>query len=132
MKIISIKQPWAWLVVNGIKDVENRTWSHQYRGQILIHASGKADRNPVAFDNDIRCPDGLDLGGVVGIAEIVDCVIDYPSRWYAGRYVDKRTGERKPYYAFVLRNARPLPFVRWPGQLGIRDAPARLIRQLTL
>jgi hypothetical protein len=26
MKAFSIKQPWAWLICKGIKDVENRTW----------------------------------------------------------------------------------------------------------
>jgi len=39
MKIISIRQPWAALIVSGIKDVENRTWPTRYRGQLLIHAS---------------------------------------------------------------------------------------------
>ena len=31
MKAISIRQPWAWLVVNGHKDVENRTWRTKHR-----------------------------------------------------------------------------------------------------
>ena len=41
MKAISIRQPWAWLVVHGYKDVDNRTWATKHRGPILIHA-GKA------------------------------------------------------------------------------------------
>ncbi len=43
MKTISIKQPWASLIVHGIKDIENRTWAcpKKYIGQrVLIHASG--------------------------------------------------------------------------------------------
>ena len=37
MKAISIRQPWAWLIVHGYQDVENRTWSTKHRGPILIH-----------------------------------------------------------------------------------------------
>lgn len=39
MKAISIRQPWAWLIVNGFKDIENRSWRTKYRGPVLIHAS---------------------------------------------------------------------------------------------
>jgi hypothetical protein len=38
MKILSVRQPWASLIVNGFKDVENRTWPTRYRGRILVHA----------------------------------------------------------------------------------------------
>lgn len=50
MKAITIKQPWASLIVHGIKDIENRTWScpKKYLGQrVLIHSSGK----PLNYDN---------------------------------------------------------------------------------
>jgi len=43
MKAILIRQPWAWLIVHGYKDVENRTWSTKYRGPILIHAGKTLD-----------------------------------------------------------------------------------------
>ena len=39
MKVIVIRQPWAWLIVHGFKDIENRSWSTQYRGRLLIQAS---------------------------------------------------------------------------------------------
>jgi len=45
MKALSIKQPWAYLIANGIKDVENRTWQTKYRGWVLIHASAKSDKH---------------------------------------------------------------------------------------
>ena len=50
MKAITIKQPWASLIVHGIKNIENRTWScpKKYLGQrVLIHSSGK----PLNYDN---------------------------------------------------------------------------------
>lgn len=39
MKALSIRQPWAWAIVNAGKRVENRTWETRYRGPILIHAA---------------------------------------------------------------------------------------------
>ena len=116
MKALSIMQPWAWLVVNGHKDIENRDWRSdnpglKYRGDVLIHTG-------LRFDDDftgnglpdivrqIPTDDDLPRGGIVGIAEIVDCVKDHPSPWFFGRY------------GFVLRNARPLEFKPCVGRLG--------------
>jgi hypothetical protein len=44
MKIITIRQPWAHLIVNGSKNIENRTWPTSYRGPVLIHASLNINR----------------------------------------------------------------------------------------
>ena len=35
---LSIRQPWAWLIVNGFKDIENRDWPTNFRGRLLVHA----------------------------------------------------------------------------------------------
>jgi len=43
MKILSIRQPWAALIVSGAKDVENRTWPTRYRGPLLVHAAKRSD-----------------------------------------------------------------------------------------
>src|SRR5437763_3986357 len=40
-KVIVIRQPWAWLIVNGFKDIENRTWATRYRGPLIIQASAR-------------------------------------------------------------------------------------------
>ena len=45
MKIISVRQPWAYLIVAGYKPVENRTWNTSYRGPLLIHASQAMEEN---------------------------------------------------------------------------------------
>ena len=36
MKVIVVRQPWAWLIVHGYKDIENRSWRTRYRGTLLI------------------------------------------------------------------------------------------------
>jgi len=44
MKALSLRQPWAWLVLHGGKDIENRVWNTHMRGPILIHASSGMTR----------------------------------------------------------------------------------------
>jgi hypothetical protein len=130
MRIISIRQPWASLIVNGgidvqtgatvLKDVENRTWTTAYRGPVLIHASQRPDNiTPADIERrfGVRLSDEQKLGGVVGITEIVDCLRPHPSRWY-----------RPEHFAIVLAKSRPLPFVPWKGALSLRAAPQELIQ----
>jgi hypothetical protein len=45
MKALSIRQPWAWLIVHGVKDVENRTWRTNFRGRFLVHAGMRFDED---------------------------------------------------------------------------------------
>jgi hypothetical protein len=122
MKILSIRQPWASLIISGIKDVENRTWRTNYRGPVLVHASLRADDIPsvdlVRYYGAFP-PSDQARGGIVGVVDIVDCVRPYSSRWYA-----------PGCWAFVLTNARKLPFVKWKGALSLSDAPPELLLML--
>lgn len=93
MKAISIKQPWASLIVSGLKDIENRSWKTNFRGRVLIHAGKKADNHwdsPLyeKVDNFLReiSKGGTDwsnyhFGAIIGSVEIVDCVQNHPSLW---------------------------------------------------
>lgn len=116
MKAISIKQPWAWAVIYGGKDIENRDWTTKYRGPLLIHAGKSMTR--ALFDHvcsylkedGITPPDrsDLELGGIIGQVELVKMVEDHPSRWF-----------EKGRVGWVLKNPTPLPFVPLKGQLGL-------------
>lgn len=46
-KVLSVRQPWAWLLVNGYKTIESRTWSLNYRGRLWIQA---AKKEPTSVD----------------------------------------------------------------------------------
>ena len=117
MKALSIRQPWAWLIVNGYKDVENRDWTTKFRGELLIHASGtmsQADYQAcMLFIADMprrwRVPayDVLrkECGGIVGSARLTACVDFWRSNWFTGEY------------GFVLEDAQPLPFQPCKGKL---------------
>ncbi len=41
---LSIRQPWIELILSGLKTIEVRTWSTEYRGELWLHAGKKADR----------------------------------------------------------------------------------------
>ena len=73
MKCLTIKQPWASLIVNGYKRYEFRSWKTKYRGKILIHAGMSLEKECV----DRFKKYNLDYikGAIIGEAEIVDCIL---------------------------------------------------------
>lgn len=113
MKALSIRQPWAWLVAHGHKDIENRQWLTHFRGSVLIHAALGMTRDEYAFasvmaeENGVLLPEfqALQRGGIIGQMEIVDCVTDDASPWFFGEF------------GFVLKHAKPLPFQPCKGSL---------------
>lgn len=124
MRALSIRQPWAWLIVAGHKDVENRDWATGYRGPFLVHA-GKAltldyweevsTWVQMEFGIQVPEPDALPLGGIVGVAQLAGCVQHSESRWFAGPH------------GLLVRDARPLPFVPWRGMLSFFHVPAEAV-----
>jgi hypothetical protein len=124
MKTLSIRQPWAWLIVHGGKDIENRSWNTKYRGRFLVHAA-KGMTNEEYCDGlafamrvgDIRLlrdfPTAQEMlrGGIIGSVELVDCQDTSKSPWYMGQK------------ALVLRDPQPLPFMSVKGRLGFFDVP---------
>jgi hypothetical protein len=117
VKALSIQQPWAWLIVNGYKDIENRSWHTKYRGPIAVHASLRFDDfGYMIVKRDfphISLPEKRDFerGGLVGTTEIVDCVDTHDSRWF--------TGSKSIGWGFVLRNSQAIPFKPCKGKLGL-------------
>ncbi len=119
---ISVYQPWADLIVRGIKDIENRSWPTRFRGKILIHAGSnikwdivKKYRRTLGLDSfDDYEPQTM---AIVGMAEIVDCVTTHRSRFFLGPY------------GFVLRNAvRFRKPIRYRGRQRIFRVPLGRLR----
>lgn len=123
-KAISIKQPWAYLICAGIKDVENRTWPTKYRGRVYIHASAKSaynngcsshlftEQQMRAIKQSIPAHPDLDrdfqgnsyspfffeeheLSAIIGHVDIVDCVVNHDSIW-AERSIIHQANESDP------------------------------------
>jgi ASCH domain len=113
---LSISQPHAWLILHADKDVENRGWTTHYRGPLLIHAGKRFDGFPLTQVPGMpaRAQD-YETGGIVGIATLIDVVTASTSPWFRGTY------------GWLLRDARPLPFVPLRGQLGLFPVSASIL-----
>jgi hypothetical protein len=122
---ISIRQPWAWLIIHGGKDIENRQWPTRVRGRVLVHAAKGmtvdewedawihahgTGASPKALEAGLT-RGNIQRGGIVGSVEIVDCVAESTSHWFVGRY------------GFVLRDPQPCEFFPCLGKLGFFRVP---------
>lgn len=116
MKAISIRQPWAWLILHRGKDIENRVWQTHFRGPVLIHASAGCTlqeyQDAAEFVRREVHPGivlppfhSLPRGGIVGQVEITNCVELSCSPWFVGPY------------GFMLANPKPLEFKPCRGML---------------
>jgi len=125
-RVITIQQPWAWGIVNGWKDCENRSWYHAYRGPIWIHAGKSREGLEYTTPEDWESEGSkylfpglppyteLTFGAIVGEAEILDCVPPEQAR------AKKKSIHYHGPWCFTLgafrRLKTPIP---WVGQLGI-------------
>ena len=72
VKTLTIREPWASLIVNGYKEYEFRSWKTNYRGKILIHAGIGFDKEYLDRFKEYDLEYGN--GEIIGEAELVDCI----------------------------------------------------------
>lgn len=127
MKVLVVKQPWAYLIVHALKPVENRSWYTAYRGPVLIQASKHrrtrrdwAAASEFCSERGVSLPTAgeVDYGGVIGLVEQTDCVSESSSPWFEGPF------------GHVYADARRLPFVQAIGNLGLYAPGKPLIADL--
>ncbi len=73
MKVLTIRQPWATLIMQGDKRFEFRSWQTKYRGELLIHAGKGIDKEAVKR-LEKYLPKDLPLGKILGKVTLVDCI----------------------------------------------------------
>ena len=115
---LSVRQPWAWAIIQAGKDIENRTWGRPIarpHGRIAIHAAKGMTRDEYAKAVEfmrvacgVKCPHiiELDRGGIIGSVELIDIVTASESPWFEGPF------------GLVLRDPRPCQFIPARGMLG--------------
>jgi hypothetical protein len=120
MKALTIKQPWAYLVVTGAKPIENRTWRTSWRGPLLIHASKVIDEDGFA---DAEALLGraiprhrLALGAAIGVVTLVDVLQESRSKWFKGPF-GWQLAEPRQF-------AEPIPCA---GRLMLWEPPRRVL-----
>ena len=136
MKVISLLQPWASLLVRGAKMVETRSWPTNYRGPIFIHASGSLNKKykdsemtPAlmsleSFFKGFIKPQELVFGQVIGMVNIGTCVSTEEIKPHLSEqeiaFGDYETGRWAWQCYSPVEFTNPFPL---KGQLGIRDIP---------
>lgn len=73
MKVLTIRQPWATLIIEGYKRFEFRSWKTKYRGEFLIHAGKTIDKEAKERLKKFL-PEELPLGKILGKVSLVDCI----------------------------------------------------------
>ncbi|MBS1684738.1 MAG: ASCH domain-containing protein [Bacteroidetes bacterium] len=142
MKAISLIQPWAVLCCLGIKTLETRSWSTKYRGQLLIHASGRLtpesqalmiSREFTPFSEIL--PDSMATGAIIGKVNLREVIkakdfLKSPPTWWDGELRHERilgdlSGER---YVWLLDS--PVLFdhaIPCRGRLSIWDYKPQVV-----
>lgn len=125
-KALSVRQPWAWFILHGGKDVENRSWPTKYRGPLLIHASKFWDEEEIHDDARYAAAVAKNMGGIqpgtvltlrelkeqqggiVGQVNLIDCIQGHTSPW-----------ANLGCWHWMLEQPKALPFRPYRGTLGI-------------
>ena len=135
MKALSIRQPWAFLVVTGRKTIEIRSWRPRRMKlpqTILIHAGKKVDREMVdAFG---VAEDLLAMGAILGEVFMTD-VVQYENRdrWREDmdEHMNRPDQYRKGLYGFVFKHqmlyTHPIPF---KGRLNFFEISSSFQREI--
>lgn len=118
MKVLSLLQPWATLVVTGAKKYEVRSWQTNYRGALLIHASAKKPSRKERFffeqadyfKDHIDSMEHLPYGAIIGQVNLVAI---------------QETG-------WLLQHLEADPYHHWAKELAFDDySPGRYAWQLS-
>ncbi len=149
---LSIRQPWAWAIVMGFKDIENRNRFATSKGDmrplpIAVHAAQGMTRAEYEDAAEtmarigVTCPrpDDLIRGAIVGAVTVTAIVAHHPSPWFFGPrglvLADARTVDPIPaagklgYFAWQPGGtiAPALPWMRaWPNRASPRQVLASL------
>ncbi len=126
---LSVRQPWAELILRGRKTIELRTWDTDYRGPLWLHA-GKATMPDLDRRFSVSNPP---RGAYVGCFMLVDIVSLDARRWELWRPQHLDSGLYQPgYFAWVLASAERLRHpVHAPGNLKLFEVDAELLPRLT-
>lgn len=127
MKVITIKQPFATLIAEGLKRYEFRTWKTKYRGEILIHAGKSIDKK--AMKKFERLGLSYPTGCIIAKAMITDCVLvdDLLRKNLSKENELVYSGVIKhpewEGYGFLLENVEKIPPISVNGKLGLWNYP---------
>lgn len=97
MKVLTIKQPWASLIMLGLKKYEFRSWKTEYRGELLIHAGKEIDKDGMERLKKY-ISENIPYEGIIGKVRLIDCIKTSPE------FYEKVQKENKDIYAKSVFN----------------------------
>ena len=118
MKALTIKEPWASLIVQGFKKYEFRSWKTNYRGKVLIHAGLSKENIEKYKDYNLD----ISSGEIIGEAYITDCILVDEKLDKSLRKIDEKVygNNHAGLYAFKLENAKKYnKKIKAKGKLGL-------------
>lgn len=123
-KALTLKQPWAWLVIHGPKDIENRRWNTGFRGRFYVHTSKQHLREDYEQALGVARAHGVELppfdspvyecGGIIGSAVLDDVLPPWSQA---------RPWKFEGNFGFVLSDRMSLPFTACAGALNFWRIP---------
>lgn len=131
MKAITIKQPFASLIIEGYKEYEFRTWRTKFRGDILIHAGKGVDKKAMEKYKHLvsDCPSGC----ILGIVKITDCIkIDDEAReMLKDNIVYDNVVNNKDWdgFGFKIESIRKVENTPANGKLSLWDFEGEIIKK---
>ena len=121
---ISIKQPWAELILSGRKTIEVRSWTTQHRGPLFLHAGAKPANDALILFPELG---KLTLGSFVGTMEIVDVELFTQTSWIRERENHLVPGPMPPeHFGWRLARVRRIEPIPGPGRLGLFPVPEKV------
>ena len=131
MKAITIKQPFASLIIEGYKEYEFRTWKTKFRGDILIHAGKGVDKK--AMEKYKHLVSDFPSGCMLGIVSITDCIkIDDEAReMLKDNIVYDNVVNNKDWegFGFKIENIRKVENTPANGKLSLWDFEGEIIER---
>lgn len=147
MYVLTLKQPWAHLVVHGPKDIENRSWCNEVvtreligkKRPLLIHAAqsetkdywAEACKEALAIDPELVLPerDAVVRGALIGVCRVTGVI--KPKEWEPKREKRLRGPHRWHFegqYGWLLGDRAPLPSpIECKGRLQLWQLPKTLL-----
>lgn len=125
MKVLSVKEPFATLITNGIKRIETRSWKTNYRGELFIHSSGKnIAKEFLINDFVINLIKNMDMnyGNIICKCNLVDCIYmdDEFIENIKKNQIEYNCGEYKVgRYAWIIDDIKTIYPIPTKGKLNI-------------
>ncbi len=138
MKVLTVRQPYATLIISGIKHIENRSWQPVYRGIIAIHAASKVDKVSWHYARKqcealgIPCPaeDSVPYGAIIGTVGLMGVVYTNVDDQIDGDYPHYEQDWLKWWdtddYGWIFKNPNPVENIPIKGKLHLWDLPPDL------